>query len=282
MTPVIPDEPAFDITGLLARERGGLMATLGRLSASDWERRTPCPGWRVHDLVSHIWSTDLHVMSRLRDGYPPPQPAPAVDHADLVDAVNDHNARWVAATRSLSPRVLVERLHETGPQVTTAFRMADLTAPGEPVTWAGDAVAPVWFCAARELTERFVHQQQLREAVFVHEFDDEDVLAAVVDTFVHAFPVALAGVRAEPGTSVGIEVTGPVSRRWTFIRSVDGWDREDDLLSRSSAALMRTDTEGFWRLLSGGLDRARQVARVELAGTPTLFSALRDARAALI
>lgn len=276
----IPDEPAFDVPGLLARERGGLMASLGRLAPPDWDRRTSCPGWRVRDLVSHLWATDVHVLSRLRDGYVV-GPVGA-DHADVVAAVNEHNERWVDATRGLSPRVLLDRLYETGPQVTTLFRLGDPAAPAERVSWAGDDIAPLWFCGARELTERFVHQQQIRAAVGQLHFDDDEVLAAVVDTFVYAFPRTLAAARAEPGTAVSVEVTGPVARRWTFIRSVDGWTREDGVVSSKAAAFLRTDADAFWRLLSGGLDRTSQVERVDLAGSPTLFSVLRDTRAVLV
>ena len=106
--------------------------------------------------------------------------------------------------------------------------------------------------------------------------DDEEVLAAVVDTFVHAFPRTLAGARAEPGTAVSVEVTGPVARRWTFIRSVDGWTREDGVVSSKAAAFLRTDADAFWRLLSGGLDRTSQVERVDLAGKAVVLETLKS------
>lgn len=280
----VPAEPAFDVAALLARERGALMATLHRLEPSDWDRRTPCPGWQVRDLVSHLWSTDLHVLARLRDGYDRSgaiagEPS---DREAVTAAVDEHNRRWVEATRGLSPRVLVDRLQESGPQVTTVFRVGDLGAPAERVAWVGTRPQPLWFCGARELTERFVHQQQLRAAVDHLPFDDEDVLAAVVDTFSHAFPAALAEVQAVPGTTVSVVVEDATLRRaWTFTRSPGGWVGSDGL-SADAAAHLRTDPDAFWRLLSGNLSRTDQVHRVELAGTPTLFAALRDTRAVLV
>lgn len=280
----VPPDPSFDVPALLARERGALMASLHRLRPDDWDRRTPCPGWRVRDLVSHLWSTDLHVLSRLRDGEgageDPQGRTPTRD--EVTVAVNQHNERWVAATGGLSPRVLVDRLQESGPQVTTVFRIGDPGTPAEVVAWVGTRRQPLWFCGARELTERFVHQQQLRAAVGQLPFDDPDVLAAVVDTFSHAFPAALAAVAAPEGTSVGVVVEdATLSRRWTFTRSAGGWIGRDGIAA-DAAAYLRTDPEAFWRLLAGGLSRTEQVQRVDLAGTPTLFAALRDTRAVLV
>lgn len=280
----VPAEPAFDVAALLARERGALMASLHRLGPEDWDRRTACPGWRVRDLVGHVWSADLHVLSRLRDGHAADDdPAGEAPTREAVTAsVNERNERWVAATRALSPRVLVDQLQGSGPQVTTVFRIGDPAAPAEPVAWVGTRPQPLWFCGARELTERFVHQQQLRAAVGQLPFDDDDVLAAVVDTFSHAFPAALATVQAAPGTSVSVVVEdATLSRRWTFTRSAGGWIGRDGVATDAAASL-RTDPDAFWRLLAGGLSRTEQVQRVDLAGTPTLFAALRDTRAVLV
>jgi uncharacterized protein (TIGR03083 family) len=279
----IPPAPSFDLPGLLARERGGLMATLGRLGPGDWDRRTDCPGWRVRDLVSHLWSTDLGVLSRLRDGHTPGLPGePFPDRRAFVAALDAHNQRWLEATRALSPRLLVEALRDSGAQVTTLYRMQELTAPGEVVRWAAPDPAPLWFSGARDLTERFVHQQQIRAAVGHPAFDDEDVLAAVVDSFAYAFPVGLREVSATPGTVVVVEIHGPIARRWTFARTRAGWSRQDPAATRSPDAALHTDADTFWRLLSGGLTATTQVQRVRLEGSPSLFAALRDTRAVLV
>lgn len=40
----------------------------------------------------------------------------------------------------------------------------DMVGEGH-VSWASDGPVPLWFDMARELTERWVHQMQIREAV---------------------------------------------------------------------------------------------------------------------
>lgn len=263
-----PAAPApADPAELLGRERGGLMATLGRLDDRDWQRPTACPGWRVRDLTSHLWSRDLELLSWLGDGLASdsrgsPRPTD-------VATVDERNARWVAATRELSPQVLVDGLRDAGPRVTARIRLHPSAA--------------VRAVAAAELAERFVHQQQLRAATGRAPYDDEEVVAAVVDTFAAAIPPALAAVRAEVGTAVEVLLAGgrhDLRRRWRFARGADGgWQPQTSASADAPAATMRTDAETFWRLLSGGLSSRELVEQVELAGTPTLFAALRDTRA---
>jgi hypothetical protein len=44
------------------------------------------------------------------------------------------------------------------------WRDLDLDALGEPVSWAGPDPAPLWLDCARDFTEYWVHQQQIRDA----------------------------------------------------------------------------------------------------------------------
>lgn len=55
------------------------------------------------------------------------------------------------------------------------------------VSWASDGPVPYWFNVAQEFTERWVHQQQMREAVD-RVADHESMLPEVPRTFVWAFP----------------------------------------------------------------------------------------------
>ena len=68
------------------------------------------------------------------------------------------------AARRMSPRLLRELLALIGPDVEAYFSSLDLEAIGGPVSWAGPDSSPVWFDIAREFTERWHHQQQIRDA----------------------------------------------------------------------------------------------------------------------
>lgn len=50
MAEVIPAEPGHDYAALFTVERDRLSELLAGLSAEDWQRPTPCPGWSVLGL----------------------------------------------------------------------------------------------------------------------------------------------------------------------------------------------------------------------------------------
>ncbi len=83
----------------------------------------------------------------------------------LVAAIDRQNAVWVTGARRISPRLLIELLEMTGELTEAYFTSLDMTALGMPVDWAGPEPAPVWLDVAREYTERWVHQQHIRDAV---------------------------------------------------------------------------------------------------------------------
>ena len=68
------------------------------------------------------------------------------------------------------------------------FRSLDPIAPGWEVSWAGPGAAPWWLHIAREYTERWAHQEQIREAVGAGGLHGRRLFAPVLDTFVHALP----------------------------------------------------------------------------------------------
>jgi uncharacterized protein (TIGR03083 family) len=165
----------------------GLIGLLSGLTAEEWERPTVCAGWSVKDVALHLLGVEVGILSRKRDGFS--NPSPAVSNSDdLVDLVNNLNAMWVQATRRISPRLLCDLLEHTGQQVCRYWGSLDPYALGGPVSWAGPGPAPVWLDLAREYTERWHHQQHIRDAVGKPGFKEPKFLAPVLDAFVRALP----------------------------------------------------------------------------------------------
>ena len=155
--------PPLDVRPLFPAERAELLALLESLDPADWQRATVCPGWRVHDVAAHLVHDYLRKLSSRRDAAGGPGPRPGADLAAWLHRVNqefvDVAARW-------SPRVLIDLLAHLGPQLDDLWAALDLAARGEPVSWAAPGVpAPVWLDVAREYSEYWVHQQQIRDAV---------------------------------------------------------------------------------------------------------------------
>src|SRR5215216_3721459 len=120
-----------------------LLVLLGALDADDWARPTACAGWSVKDVALHLLGDDVGMLSRGRDGYNAIN-SPINSWDELVALLNGLNAQWVQAARRMSPRLLCELLRFTGEQVCDHFRSLDPYALGGPVSWAGNAPAPVW------------------------------------------------------------------------------------------------------------------------------------------
>lgn len=261
---LVPVGPVFlvdHLPGLHAE----LMSLLRGLDADDWQRPTACALWSVKDIAAHLLDGSLRRLSSGRDGLAAgPAPAPA-SYADLVAFLNRLNAEWTAATRRLSPRVLIELLDHTAVEVHGYFKSLDPYGPALfPVSWAGQRSSPNWFDIGREYTERWLHQQQIREAVGAPGLSARQWLYPTLDIFVRALPFTYREVEAPAGCSIRFEIGGESGGAWTLLRSPEGWalfaGRDGD-----PAAKVSLDQEIAWKLFSKGLpaEVARRSIRIE-------------------
>lgn len=246
-----------------------LIGLLRSLSPDDWGRPTACALWSVRDIAAHLLDDDLRRLSFHRDRQPPPGSGP-VSGADLVALVNRMNAEWVAVARRMSPRVIVDLLEVTGPWVVDLFRATDPFAPGFwGVTWAGEQASPHWFDVGRDYTERWLHQQQIRDAVGAPPLTGREWLHPVLDLFVRALPFAYRDTAAAPGTTVTIAIEGEAGGEWTLRRDGQHWGLYAGAPASSDATVRMTD-DTAWRLFSKGLRGEAARARVTMAGDHAL------------
>jgi uncharacterized protein (TIGR03083 family) len=241
-----------------------LMALLRGLAPGDWARPTACAGWSVKDIAAHLLDTGLRRLSFGRDRFTPPAPGIA-SYADLVAYLNRLNAEWVTATRRLSPEVLMDLIDNMAPQVQEFFAALDPHAEAQfGVAWAGEEYSPVWFDIGREYTERWLHQQQIREAVGAPGLVARQWLHPALDIFMRALPHTYQAVPAQPGESILFAIEGEAGDDWTLRRETQGW-RLFTGRAEASAARVGLDQETAWKLLSKGLspDAARRRVRIE-------------------
>lgn len=245
-----------------------LIELLSSLPADGWELPTVCAGWSVKDLALHLLGGDLGLLSRSRDGVSTIG-RPIASWEDLVALINELNAAWVATTRRLSSRVICDLLRVSGPQVNAYFQSLDLGALGNPVSWAGPEPAPVWLDVAREYTERWHHQQQIREAVRAAPLTDPYYLAPVFETFARALPRTYDEVAAPPGTCVRLTIDGAAGGTWYVCRDERRWRLTAEPTSApSSAAIVPQDIA--WRLFTKGLSAAEALPHATIEGDRAL------------
>ena len=248
-----------------------MLDLLEDLSPAEWEKPTICPGWSVQDIAAHLLADDIGRLSRGRDGHSNPDFATGLDISTLpglIAAIDRQNALWVEAMRRASPRLLIDLLRLTGEQTASYFATLDLDAIGGPVDWVGPEPAPVWLDLAREYTERWVHQQQIRDAVDRPGLQEPTWFAPVLAAFVLGLPRAL-GDAGHPGATVLLTITGDAGGQWTARRHGTGWVLEPGRVTDPTASVT-LDEDSAWRLFTRGMtpQGARQVAM--LTGDPDL------------
>lgn len=256
---------------LFPGERAALLDLLAGLTPDEWGRPTVCAGWSVQDIAAHLLADDIGRLSRGRDNHENPDFAAGLDISTLpglIAAIDRQNALWVEAMRRVSPPVLIGLLRLTGEQTASYFATLDLGALGGPVDWVGPEPAPVWLDLAREYTERWVHQQQIRDAVNRPGLREPEWFAPVLAAFVLGLPRAL-GNAGRPGETVLLTITGEAGGQWLARRGEAGWRVQPDHADTPTAAVV-LDQDSAWRLFTRGVmpQQARRAAR--LSGDPEL------------
>src|ERR1051325_7531762 len=238
------------VTDLFPEVLDELLLLLSSLSEEEWQKPTACAQWSVKDIALHLLGGEVGILSRQRDGFRPGADSIS-NYQELVAFINGLNDVWVKATRRLSARLLCELLRHTGAQVCEYFASLDPFAIGGPVDWAGSEPAPVWFDLAREYTERWHHQQQIRDAVGRPGLKEPRYLAPVLDAFVRAFPRAYADVQADEGALGTLTIDGAGGGRWPRGREDGAWQLylETD---EPSLATVSLDQDTAWRLFTKG------------------------------
>lgn len=268
-----PSAPIL-VNDLFRPLREGLLALLSGLSAEEWEKPTVCAGWSVKDVALHLLGGDIGILSRRRDGFTPGGKAIA-NWEELVALINSLNDVWVKATRRMSPRLLCDLLEFTGPQVEEYFASLDPFATGAPVDWAGPEPAPVWLDLAREYTERWHHQQQIRDAVSKPGLKESRFFAPVLDTFVRALPHTFRGVAAAEQTLVKLSIAGDAGGDWCLLRERGAWNLYAECEARATAQVTM-DQDDAWRLFTKGMSAEQVRGRVKIQGDVTLAEKMLD------
>jgi hypothetical protein len=252
------------ITHLFPEILNALLDLLSGLSDSDWNRPAVRTEWSVRDVALHLLGGDVGVLSRGRDRYLPGN-RPTWKWEELVVFINELNDVWLRAARRISPRLLCDLLQFTGSQVCSYFSTLDAYATGGPVDWAGSEPAPVWLDLAREYTERWHHQQQIREATGRPGLIQTKYLKPVLDTFIRALPHAYRGIEAREGALMTLTLAGDSGGTWSLLKEQDQW-RLYAGRGQEPLAEVQIPQDIAWRLFTKGVNREEAVTKSTILG----------------
>jgi uncharacterized protein (TIGR03083 family) len=231
--------------------------------------QTIAPAWKVRDVAAHLLDTVLRKLSMVRDSCF----VEAVEirsPQDVVALVNRWNREGVTVYRRLSPRILIEWMQEACAQSARFHESLDpFGRAAFGVSWAGEDESLNWFDTARELTERWHHQQQIRLATNRPAIMTPELYHPVLDCFARGLPFHYRDVDAPLGAVILVEISGDCGGEWFLFREVDRWalvqDPAGELASR-----VTIPQELAWRVFTKGVDRRQARAQVEIAGDVAL------------
>jgi hypothetical protein len=230
-----------------------LIELLRSLKTEDWEKPTIARLWSVKNIASHLLDTNLRTLSLSRDGHVIKPDQEINSYADLVAYLNRLNADWIKASDRIGPRVLIDLLESTGKEFTEYIQTLN---PHDTATfsvaWAGESVSQNWFHVAREYTEKWHHQQQIREAVKIPGIMTKELFYPFIETLLHGLPYTYRNVTANTGTSILVAITTEIGGTWYLVKNEAGWLLTKNTVTEPAAAV-RLSPEIAWKLFTKGI-----------------------------
>lgn len=123
------------------------------------------------------------------------------------------------------------------------------------MAWAGETESENWFDIARDYTERWHHQQQIRLAVGKPGIETGELYFPVLDTFMRALPHAYRMVPAGENTLLQFTITGPAGGDWYLSKTNEGWISQKKPTGAAPAAKTIIPQEIAWRIFTRGIDK---------------------------
>lgn len=273
---MLQTKPIFTVD-LLPKLNEKLIEVLQSLSPQDWEKQSIAPLWKVKDIAVHLLDGNIRALSMLRDQYFGVIPESINSYQDLLDYLNKLNYDWVLAMKRVSPKVLIELLTTTGKKYSEFLKSLD---PYETATfsvaWAGEEQSPNWFHIAREYTEKWHHQQQIRLAVGkTNELYTKEFYYPYLETSLRALPYHYRNVEASNGELIKFSINGEGGGEWYLCFDGKQWN----LVSNPTSNIINEveiDGEIAWRIFTKGILKAEALKYVKIKGDQMLGEKILD------
>jgi len=259
-----PLQPIFT-THLFPQLEAKLIELLRSLAPQEWEKQTVAPKWKVKDIAAHLLDTQLRKLAASRQRQQT-QNSTILPSAELVALINSLNAEGVRQYRLLNPDELISRMEAASKESAEYHAALDPFAPAMfPVSWAGEEKSSNWFDTAREFTERWHHQQQIRLAVEKPGIMTREFYYPVLDCFMRALPYAYRTVPATSGTFAQFNISGECGGSWYLFADGGAWTLVAAPLGEKISETT-IPQEIAWRIFTKGIARVEASPQVHVTG----------------
>ncbi len=260
-----------------------LIELLESLSPEDWQKQTLAPDWKVKDVAAHLLDGNIRSLSSSRDGYTAEVAGQINDYHDLVSYLNLLNRDWVGAMKRVSPEMLITLLSVTNKLYSEHLSRLDPFAKSIfPVAWAGESESQNWFHIAREYTEKWHHQQQIRHALGGSSpLFSKLFFKPYLETSLRALPSQLKSFNADIGDTFSLKVSGEGGGEWHLLYSPEGWVYTTEAPSYTVTKI-HIDDQVIWRMFSKQISSEELKNRVMMSGNKNLAELFLDMKAVMV
>lgn len=266
--------PKIDAVSIFEEIQHELISLLKSLSPEEWEFSTASSEWNVKEVAAHLLDGDLRRLSFHRDHHILPEPAdPIHDFDSLISYLNELNTTWVKAARRLSPPLIIELTEFATPKVISHLQELDPKGTALfSVGWAGETESEHWFDVAREYTEKWHHQQQIREATGRPPLVQKKWLYPLIGTLIRGIPPVYNKYALERETNqIEIYISGVIDDRWILTKSNGEWKLFKANTDESKTKVEMTD-DTAWRLFTKNITEDEALKRIKVSGNTKLAS----------
>jgi uncharacterized protein (TIGR03083 family) len=257
--------PPIFTAHLFPKLEAKLIELLRSLTPEDWEKQTLAPKWKVKDVAAHLLDTQTRRLATSRRDNAA-RHEKITSPAQLLALVTSLNAEGVRQYGRLNPDELISRMEAASKQLAEHLRSLDPFAPAMfPVSWAGEEESTNWFDIAREFTERWHHQQQIRLAVEKPGIMTREFYYPVVDCFMRALPYAYRNVPGKSGTLAQFHISGECGDSWYLHKDDATWKLVESPIGEKMSETT-IPQEIAWRIFTKGISRDEAKAQIQVTG----------------
>jgi hypothetical protein len=131
-----------------------------------------------------------------------------------------------------------------------------------------------WFHVAREYTEKWHHQQQIREAVGAESLLTPELFYPCIDTFMQALPHAYRNVNASDGDTIKITVTTEAGGNWYLTKTFHEWILSKSAGQNHLVANVAVEPGVIWKIFTKAIDPKDALRLLNVSGNRYLGSHL--------
>ncbi|MFH9608440.1 maleylpyruvate isomerase family mycothiol-dependent enzyme [Streptomyces sp. NPDC017448] len=241
------------------------------LPEGEWNRRTPCPGWSVRDIVSHVIGMECEMLGDPRPIHTLPR--------DLYHVQSDF-------ARYMEMQVDVRR-HHTSPEILAELEYVLIRRARQIRNESRSPETKVRAPLGTEQTletalnlrafDLWVHEQDLRATLGQPGNLDSPGAHVTRDMLLAGLPKVVAKAAGAPANSaVVLDVHGPMEFLRTVRVDADGRGSIDGAPSLGPAVTLSLDWETYVRLACGRVRHTAVADRIKVEGDQELATAILD------